>query len=286
MYSLTCAAAPDEGIKAADSAADLIKHLNVPYVPNKLQGSSADISQTLDIYRPEGVQKAPIIVYVHGGGWAFGDKSDVNLKPDFFALQGIAFISINYRLRWDYKIYDQLTDIVTALKWVNTNAARYNLDGSRIVLMGHAAGGHLASLIMTDSSYFKAESVTPDFIKAVVSISSNSYDIPRLMRELGSFVERRQHELVFGRDEAVWKAASPITHIGKSSTLAPFALMYEPDSDASRLQAKDFARVLVAHDVNVIMIPGSEERGQIDQMIGQSGNPATAAMMAFIRSQI
>lgn len=268
-----------------EKAVEMISHLDVPYVTNKLDGD-VDVLQTLDIYRPTGVDRPPVVFYIHGGGWAFGDKKEVNLKPEYFALQEIAFVSVNYRLRWDYKVYDQLRDIVTALKWIHRNGDQYGVDGSRVVLMGHAAGGHLASLIMTDPSYFLAESIEPAFVKAVVSISSNSYDIPRLMRELGSFVERRQHELVFGRDEDVWSAASPISHVDDENKLVPFALLYEPNSEASYLQAKGFARVLVEHEANVIMIPGSDEPGEIDAEFGTAGNAVTAATMAFIRSQI
>ena len=275
-----------EPIEKVDETQNLVSNLNVPYVPTKLDGQ-VDNRQTLDIYRPADVKKAPIILYIHGGGWAFGDKQDVNLKPQFFVSKGIAFVSMNYRLRWDYKIYDQLVDIVTVLKWLAVNGEKYALDSSRIILMGHAAGGHLASLIATDSSYLRAENMKGQNIKAVISIDSNSYDIPRLMRELGSFVERRQHELVFTRDESVWKAASPITHVDKSTTLTSFALMYEPNSDASSLQAKSFARALSQAGADVIMIPGAADApGEIDEQIGKSGHVPTIALMAFIRSQL
>ncbi|MFT7220779.1 MAG: arylformamidase [Candidatus Azotimanducaceae bacterium] len=232
-------------------------------------------------------RKLPVILYLHGGGWAFGDKKDVHLKPHFFTRNGFAFVSMNYRLRWDYKVYDQLVDVVSALRWIEEEGAAYGLDGSKIVLMGHAAGGHLASLVMTDPSYLKAEGMSALNVKAVISIDSISYDVPRLMRELGSFIERRQHELIFTGDEKVWAAASPVTHVGKGEYIPAFALLYNPELDSSSLQARGFAKTLSEANVSVIMIPGSVDApSQTDEIIGTVGNITTIALMAFLRSQI
>ncbi len=265
---------------------------DVPYVAQKLDQSSH--LRTLDIYSPlsseevtEGTELLPIILYVHGGGWAFGDKSDVNVKPHYFTAQGFGFVSMNYRLRWDYKVYDQVVDLVTAMNWLAENAQRYGLDANRIVIIGHASGGHLATLVTADSSYLAADGLDAKRIKAVVSIDSSSYDITRLMRELGSFVERRQHELIFTADESVWAAASPITHVPSSTTLPPHALLFNPEREVSALQAKGYAKALTDAGVEVVLIPGSESApDRTDELIGVSGNLATVAMIAFIRSQI
>ncbi|MBO6555996.1 MAG: alpha/beta hydrolase [Pseudomonadales bacterium] len=265
---------------------------DVPYVEQKLD-QSADL-RTLDVYSPLSSEEVtdesellPIVLYVHGGGWAFGDKSDVNVKPHYFIGQGFGFVSMNYRLRWDYKVYDQVVDLVTAMSWLAENAHRYGLDANRVVVMGHASGGHLATLVTADSSYFYADGFDPKRIKAIVSIDSSSYDITRLMRELGSFVERRQHQLIFTADESVWAAASPITHVSSSTTLPPHALLFNPEREASALQAKGYAKALTVAGVEVVLIPGSESApDRTDELIGVSGNLATIAMIAFIRSQI
>ena len=269
-----------------DDTFDFVTTRDVPYVPSRLD-HTVDPLQTLDIYRPGDIADAPVILYIHGGGWAFGDKKDVHLKPYFFTLQGFAFVSMNYRLRWDYKVYDQLIDIVHAVDWLARHGREYNLDGSRVILMGHAAGGHLASLVATDPSYLAGEGVSGSGIRAVVSIDSISYDISRLMRELGSFVERRQHELIFTDREQVWQAASPISHVGTRSSLPAFALLYDPERQASNLQARGFARALGEAGAQVVMIPGaSDSPERTDELIGAAGNVATGALMAFIRSQI
>jgi acetyl esterase/lipase len=202
-------------------------------------------------------------------------------------MQGFGFVSMNYRLRWDYKIYDQLVDIVSAIRWITENGKEHGLDASKIILMGSDSGAHLASLVVADSSYLKVEGMDGSNIKAVVAIDTLSFDITRLMKELGSFLERRKHQLIFGADEKVWKAASPIHHIANSQTLPPFALLYNPEEEASTLQAKGFAKALSGAGVQVVMIAGSSEgAAKTDELIGTSGNVASGALMAFIRSLI
>lgn len=274
-----------EVTKHADDGFDFTLTSNITYVAQKLDEVTS--LQTLDVYRPNNIDLAPVILYVHGGGWAFGDKKDVHVKPNYFTLKGLAFVSMNYRLRWDYKIYDQLVDIVSAIRWIQDNGAKHGLDADRIILMGNAAGGHLVSLVMTDSSYLRAEGMSSNSVKAVISIDSTSYDITRLMKELGSFVERRQHEVIFSSDEGVWRAASPQTHVSKNTSLPPFALLYNPEQDLTALQAKGFAKAITAAGGELVMIPGStSDPERTDELIGVSGNIATGALMAFIRSQI
>ena len=153
--------------------------------------------------------------------------------------------------------------------------------------MGHGAGGHLASLVMTDSSYLRAEGISGKGVRAVVSIDSTSYDITRVMKELGSFVERRKYEVIFSSDEKVWRAASPQVHVAKNSSLPPFALLYNPEREITLLQAKGFAKALKLAGGVPVMIPGSvSDPEKTNELLGVSGNIATIALMAFIRSQI
>ncbi|MCB1693725.1 MAG: alpha/beta hydrolase [Pseudomonadales bacterium] len=241
--------------------------------------------QSLDIYWKDNAKKRAVIIYVHDGGWAFGDKSDVHLKPNFFALHDIAFVSMNYRLRWDYGLADQAADIASVVKWVRGNAKQYGLDPSRVILMGHGAGAHLVSLVGTDAQYLKAKGLTLADIRSVVAIDTISFDIPALMASDASFVEKRRHRLIFGEDEAILRAASPITYVAKGKQIPPFALLYVNGSSAQ--QSREFSRALREADVNVIMIPGNDKTSQsIDEELGRPGDAPTLALIAFIRATI
>ncbi len=273
--SMTCIAAEVGTYKSA---------LDVPYAADP---DSASDLQSLDIYWQDKNQKLPVIIYVHGGGWAFGDKSDVNQKPDYFLSQGIAVISMNYRLRWDNTVFDQVQDVVNVISWVQQNASTYGLDSNAIILMGHAAGAHLVSLAATNQSYLKSAGLGLENIRAVVAIDTASFDINRLMIELGSFIERRQHRLIFGDDEEVWRQSSPVHHIQKGKNIPAFAILYVASSEETKLQAMGFAKKLAAADVEAIVIPGNDKTSQsIDEELGSEGDVSTQALMAFIRAKI
>ncbi|XOV88451.1 MAG: alpha/beta hydrolase [Pseudomonadota bacterium] len=243
--------------------------------------------QSLDIYWKDNSRKRPVVVYLHDGGWAFGDKRDVHLKPRFFALHDMAFVSMNYRLRWEYTLYDQLTDLVAVVAWVKDNEARYGLDSTRVVLMGHGAGAHIAAMVGTDPAYLASAGLSLANIRSVVSIDSASFDIVRLMEEQGSYIERRRHRVVFGEDPAVWAASSPITHVAPGKGIPPFALLYVADSPTTADQARSFSRALRTADVNVVMIPGNDKTTQtIDQDLGSERDAPTLALIAFIRATL
>ncbi len=248
----------------------------------------SDSNQKLDVYYLTGQKKPkkklPVIIYVHGGGWAFGDKADVGNKPQFFLRQNIGFISMDYRLRWDFDVVDQAEDIVSVVDWVHKNGAQYGLDADRIILMGYAAGAHLVSLVATNANYLRAADRSLSELTAVVAVDTSSFDIVRLMVELGSFIERRQHRLVFGNDESVWREASPISHVREGKQIPAFALMYLADQQASTLQARGFAKKLAGAGVETIIIPVSD--GRIDERIGVKGDAPTQALMTFLRAKI
>ncbi|TWE09176.1 acetyl esterase/lipase [Neobacillus bataviensis] len=103
-----------------------------------------------DIYLPRlKKEPLPVIIWLHGGGWRFGDRK---LGPDFtryFASKGYAMVSIDYRLSDEDTFPAQIHDVKTAIRWVKTIAAEYGLDGNKIGLWGSSAGGHLAALAAT-----------------------------------------------------------------------------------------------------------------------------------------
>ncbi len=108
--------------------------------------------QTLDMYMPKDknkdkVKKHPVMIYLHGGGWTGGDKNRVASKADYFTDQGYVFVSINYRLHPDAEYEQMADDTANAIKWVKDHADEYQIDPSKINVMGHSAGGHLTALV-------------------------------------------------------------------------------------------------------------------------------------------
>lgn len=103
----------------------------------------------LDLYRSRLVprEKAPVMVYVHGGGWVIGDKREQG-KPMMFELvaRGWVCVAINYRLSPKATWPDHIVDVKRALVWVKEHVAEYGGDPGFVAVSGGSAGGHLCAL--------------------------------------------------------------------------------------------------------------------------------------------
>jgi acetyl esterase/lipase len=101
----------------------------------------------LDIYRPPH-DDAPIVVYVHGGGWRSGDKADDGarrLAP--LSACGVTVVAVNYCLVPRARFPGQLHDLKAAVRWLRGNGPRLGLPAERIGIWGASAGAYLGSLL-------------------------------------------------------------------------------------------------------------------------------------------
>jgi acetyl esterase/lipase len=106
-------------------------------------------SQAVDVFLPSGKGPHPVVILIHGGCWRdLPGAGREQLRPIAAELanQGIAVWSIGYR-RADENgggYPGTFHDVATAIDQLRSQAAPYNLDASRTVVVGHSAGGHLA----------------------------------------------------------------------------------------------------------------------------------------------
>ena len=109
----------------------------------------------VDIYLPPGAgpaKRAPLVLYVHGGGWIGGHTRQSGAFSDFpkvlasLAKEGFVVASLEYRLAAEAPFPAQLQDARAALRFLKANAAKYGIDPARTAIWGGSAGGHLAAL--------------------------------------------------------------------------------------------------------------------------------------------
>jgi acetyl esterase/lipase len=129
-------------IPSADVSHFLRKWLDLPY-------ANLSPAQKLDIYLPdEGEDPFPVILHIHGGGFAIGDKRDISVLPFLKGLErGYAVVSVNYRLSGEAIFPAGLQDIKAAIRWVRANSAHFHIDGSRIAACGGSSGGNYAAMV-------------------------------------------------------------------------------------------------------------------------------------------
>jgi acetyl esterase/lipase len=124
----------------------------------------------LDLYLPDR-PIFPVVVFVHGGAWVSGDKAFYSHVGGFFAKHGIGAVVVNYRLSPQVRLPAPVQDVARAFAWTHRHIAAYGGDPDRLFLCGHSAGGHLVSLLATDDRYIRAEHLSLEHVRAVVSIS-------------------------------------------------------------------------------------------------------------------
>lgn len=258
----------------------------------KAPGSEAisygsDALQTLDIWRAkEAKGLAPLVVFVHGGGWKRGSKDNATgrYKPVHFPGEGYAFASINYHLVPDATVEQQAADVAGAVKALVDRAGALGIDRRRIVIMGHSAGAHLVALVGTDERYLKGAGLSFADIAGVVPIDGAAYDVPA-QTMYGPRVMQKTYEQAFGTDPTRQKALSPT--LQASAPNAPqFLLLYVQRPDGVR-QAKALGAALQAggSGVEYGSFPGEGLQGhaEINRRLGDRSYAPTAMVDAWLK---
>jgi len=119
--------------------------------------ATSSSAQKMDIYIPEGTGPFPVVVLIHGGAFMMGDKSGEASNAAALVANGIAAVSINYRLSGEAKFPAQIEDCKAAVRFLRANAAKYNLNPDKIGSWGASAGGNLSSLLGTSSGVAELE---------------------------------------------------------------------------------------------------------------------------------
>lgn len=135
-----------------DEASIRIPRADVSHIRRKwldIVYANTSQAQKLDLYMPdEGEGLFPVIVHIHGGGFAIGDKRDIHLLPLLRGLErGYAVASVNYRLSGEATFPAGLQDVKAAIRWLRANSEQYQLDGERIIAWGGSSGGNLAAMV-------------------------------------------------------------------------------------------------------------------------------------------
>jgi acetyl esterase/lipase len=208
--SLLSSAVPDvKGVAYAHRAKDPVRNQLDVYLPAESRKRGADW------------HGHPVVIWVHGGAWKFGDKTHVGLKPDAFAERGFALVATNYRFVPETTFRGQAEDVASAVAWTRSHIAEHGGDPDRVYLMGHSAGAHLAALVATDPRYLAAEKETLAAVKGVILLDGAGYEVASQLQFGGERI-RKLYEEAFGTSEADWAEASPVLRVKQAPAGTPF----------------------------------------------------------------
>lgn len=233
--------------------------------------------QRLDVYRPLQASAAPILLMVHGGGWAKGDKRMSRVVANKLARwlpQGYLFISLNYRLLPDADPLQQVEDIALALSYVQQRAQGWGGDPQRVVLIGHSAGAHLVSLLSANNAIAQRHAAKP-WLGAVV-LDSAAFDVDSIMRGK----HYRLYDRAFGEEPKYWRAASPYWRLQPIG--APLLAVCSSQREEACRQAEAFAEHGKQLGRSIEVLPQALSHSDINQRLGEPG-PYTDAVEAFLK---
>jgi acetyl esterase/lipase len=249
-----------------------------------------DAQRTLDVYAPAGAKDLPVVFWIHGGGWAAGDKSDVKLKPQWFMDKGFVFVSVNYRLLPAVDMGTLIRDVATSFRWVADHAAEYGGDPKRVLVGGHSAGAQLAAILCTDERYLKEQSVSFDVLKGCVPVDGDTYDVPAMIEVAET--RWRVHHLPpskfghrekFGNDPAKHKDFSAVYHVEKGKGIPPFLVLHVANHPDTSAQAFRLGAVLKEAGVAVRVFGAKDsEHTKLNDDLGLADDPATKALDEFV----
>lgn len=137
---------------------------SVPYDGRKL-------GLTLDIYAPNQVTDAPVIVFFYGGRWTNGDKAEYKYVGQALATRGFVVVIPNTRHYPQVRFPDFIKDGAIAVKWARDNAKTYGGNPAKLFVMGHSSGAHIAAMIALNENYLKNVGGTRSWLKGMIGLA-------------------------------------------------------------------------------------------------------------------
>ena len=198
--------------------------LNVPYGDDK--------REVLDIFPAENTEKAPVIVFMHGGAWTRGSKEGYSFPAAEFVPRGVTWVATEFTNVPQGTLSNQVRQNRDAVAWVYNNADAYNWDRDRIYIAGHSSGGHMCAMsLVTD--WKQLYGLPSDLIKGAVAISG-MYDLEAV------YLSYRNTYLNLSQDD--WRENSPIFHIPAVCDTPLLIGCAEHDTEEFHRQPEEFLK--------------------------------------------
>lgn len=250
-----------------------------------------------DLYAPKGLDKAPVIVAVHGGGWENGSRTAYRHWGPFLARHGYAVFSIDYRLGKDGTYPRSVYDVKAAVQFVRARAGELGLDPERIGLMGDSAGAHLAALVGIAPEQYAAQyqgdatSGAPANVKAVVAFYG-VYDMlaqwqhDQIARPADQIAQKYLGAPPM-QNRRIYFDASPMSYATSDHNRTRFLLIHGTADDvvdpAPQSQAFQNALNQAGFFVRRLVIPGAGHFFAADALEGDTQGVSAAAAPTILR---
>jgi acetyl esterase/lipase len=269
---------------------DVSAQRDVSYLPG-------DRDALFDVFAPADAQvPLPAVVWVHGGGFVAGSRSDVSGYLEILAARGYVTIAIGYSLAPAARFPTPVRETNAALAHIVANAKRYNVDPGRIFLAGDSAGAQIAAqtaLIISDANYAQCMGIEAGMARASlrgVVLFCGPYDLPTMNFEgpfakfvrtgIWSYIGTRNLRdprvgLLSVTPHVTAGYPSTFMSVGNADPLAPQSLAF---AEALRAQRVEVDALFFSQGHNPSL--GHEYQMQLDTDAGRLALERTAAFLA------
>ncbi|MBV8222668.1 MAG: alpha/beta hydrolase [Candidatus Eremiobacteraeota bacterium] len=233
--------------------------------------------EALDLYLPHGATRVPVAVYVHGGAWVSGDKSQYAALGEAFARCGIAAAIVNYPLAPDTPAAQQAHELGAAVRWLQDNAAQSGYDAARLYFVGHSAGAQLAWFAIVSGVVPRTR------VAGVVAIGAVGIDPSRDVSALEPRY-RAIYDPAFGSDRSQWKNFD----IGQRLRAGepPSLVIHGQDDDMApeAISAELYEQLKAAGNQVEYVQPPARGHWDLIERLTESGDATMIAIERFILS--
>lgn len=226
----------------------------------------------LDLYLPKNKiqQKVPAIIFIHGGGWRSGYRTNFTPFAIAMAERGYAAATISYRLSPEAQYPAAIQDAKAAIYWLRQHAKKYHINPNKIAIAGGSAGGQIASLTGVTDGVKKFDPAFKPFVlkksssrvQAIINIDGLSDftsedalfyedDPKKNPSAAGAWFGGRYHEKT-----DLWTEASPIVYVNHNT---PPILFLISNQERFSLGHKDMIEKMKPFNIpyQVTKIPGT-----------------------------
>ena len=187
-----------------------------------LQPSATLPEKNLNVFAPKKADKAPVLIFIHGGSWNSGRKEIYDFMGSRLARRGVVTVIIDYPLAPTHKLPAMEKSSLMAVKWVKDNISSYGGDPDQIYVSGHSAGGHLAALVAIKKEPWKELGMTNP-LKGAILNDPAGLDWYWFLTERKEKYNAEDNYDAFTSNPETWKTYSPIYEL--DGTEIPLLIM-------------------------------------------------------------
>ncbi len=229
---------------------------------------------SLDVHPPARGCDHPVVVWVHGGGYRIGDKSNaMSAKVRWANDRGWVLVSVNYRLTRpegdpaSARYPDHYDDVAAAIAWVHAHIDGYGGDPGRIAVLGHSAGADIVSNVLVVPDYLRAHGLDLTDVVCGGPLDTQGFDKAR-----AGTAEQRQWQLALGNRPDYLTRTSATPNVRRGSGIPPMIGVVRGDAARQAIERAFLDAVHASGSATTLIDARSLTHMQVNRSIGASGD--------------